>query len=88
LGEVVHEIVGDGELKDAKRYLVIPSFDCTYGQAHIFRTPHHPAFQFDKKRTAVSVGLATAAAPTFFPAFTSVGSGRTYLNGPSRFRDV
>ena len=81
LGEVVHEIVGDGELKDAKHYLVIPSFDCTCGKAHIFRTPHHPSFQFDKNRTAVGVGLATAAAPTYFSAFTSRGSGRTYLDG-------
>jgi uncharacterized protein len=81
LEEVVHEIVGDGELKDAKRYLVIPSFECTYGKAHLFRTPHHPSFKPDEKRKLESVGLATAAAPTFFPAFTSKNSKRTYLDG-------
>jgi patatin-like phospholipase/acyl hydrolase len=81
LSEVVHEIVGDRRLKDAKRPLVIPSFESTQGTAHLFRTPHHPSFVYDGDRTALSVGLATAAAPTFFQAFTSDRSERTYVDG-------
>jgi uncharacterized protein len=81
LGEAVHEIVGDGRLKDAKRMLVIPSFEATEGTAHIFHTPHHPSLAHDGHRTAVEVGLATAAAPTYFQAMTSEQSKRTYVDG-------
>src|SRR5262249_28062883 len=81
LAEVVHEIVGDNRLKDAKRRLVVPSFESTEGVALLFRTPHHPSFAHDGERTAASVGLATAAAPTFFQAYTSDRSKRTYVDG-------
>ena len=81
LSDAIHEIVGDGVLKHAKRMLVIPSFESTEGTAHLFRTPHHPALAHDGGRTAVEVGLATAAAPTFFQAYTSVRSERTYVDG-------
>ena len=81
LAEAVHEIVGDGRLQDAKRRLVIPSFESTEGVAHLFHTPHHPSLAHDGDRTAVAVGLATAAAPTFFQAYTSDRSNRTYVDG-------
>jgi patatin-like phospholipase/acyl hydrolase len=81
LGEVVHEIVGDRLLKDAKRCLVVPSFACTDGSAHLFRTPHHPSFAFDRERSALSVGLSTSAAPTFFQAFTTETGRGVYLDG-------
>src|SRR5436309_353523 len=81
LSEVVQEIVGDRRLKDAKHRLVVPSFEATQGAAHLFRTPHHSAFAYDGNRPALSVGLATSAAPTFFQAYTSDLSQRTYVDG-------
>jgi len=81
LAEAVHEIVGDGQLKDAKHRLVVPSFESTQGTAHLFHTPHHPSLSYDRNRTAVAVGLATAAAPTFFQGYTSSESERTYVDG-------
>jgi uncharacterized protein len=35
---------------------------------YVFQTAHHHRFEVDHKRTAVDVALATAAAPTYFPA--------------------
>jgi hypothetical protein len=35
---------------------------------YVFKTAHHPRFEVDHKRSAVDVALATAAAPTYFPA--------------------
>jgi patatin-like phospholipase/acyl hydrolase len=81
LGEAVHEIVGDRRLKDAKRPLVVASFACADGTAHLFRTPHHESFAYDRERPALSVALATSAAPTFFQAYTSQTSKGIYLDG-------
>lgn len=68
---------GDKLLGDAKRRLVIPSFD-EYNEVHLFKTPHHADYQRDWKETMIDVALSTSAAPTFFS---------TYRNGDRHFAD-
>lgn len=60
--------------------LVIPAVDLIYGRTVTFKTPHQPDFIRDRHLCAVDVGLATAAAPTFFP-HAVIGPGSAYADG-------
>ena len=57
---------GDREFGTAQVRLCIPSADGRYGEAYIFKTPHHPDFKKDAQESMTKVASATAAAPTFF----------------------
>ncbi|MGP0019426.1 MAG: CBASS cGAMP-activated phospholipase [Candidatus Sulfotelmatobacter sp.] len=71
LKEALEKTFGSKRLGDAKRRLLIPSFNATTGRIHIYKTAHHPRLQTDFKELAVSVALATSAAPVYLPAFRS-----------------
>lgn len=73
--------------ESAKR-LVVPSFNLTDNDVYIFRTPHLEDLRRDYRVTAWQVALATAAAPTFFPACRHVDSlrlvdGGVWANNPA-----
>ncbi len=74
------EVVGDRPLKEAKTRLVIPSYDVNTGKVYLFKTPHHPWYEYDRDLPAVDVALATSAAPTYFPAHHIPGRG-TFIDG-------
>ncbi|MET3973173.1 CBASS cGAMP-activated phospholipase [Bradyrhizobium sp. S3.9.1] len=59
--------------------LVIPSSHARTGGVHIFRTNHHRDLNAGANFTATEVALATAAAPTYFPAAEVNDSA--YLDG-------
>lgn len=60
---------GKGSLmKDSRCRLVIPAYHAVAGASHVFRTPHHPDLTHDGDTDIAAVGVATAAAPTFFSA--------------------
>lgn len=73
-------------LGEARTRLVIPSFEGRYGEPWIFKTPHHPDYKNDRHEKIVKVGLATAAAPTFFRALENDGyvmvDGGLWANNP------
>ncbi len=78
---------GDMKLGDSKVRLVVPSLNLETGEVHVFKTAHHPRFEKDWKESAVSVAMATAAAPTYFPSHTlSCGTplvdGGMWANNP------
>lgn len=79
-------IFGDTALAEAKNRLCIPSFEGTHGEPWIYKTPHHPDYKRDKFEKMVTVGLATAAAPTFFAALRNNGytmvDGGLWANNP------
>ena len=57
------------------------------GEVRLYKTAHHPRFQRDYKIEAVEVGLATSAAPTYFPTHrTATGTplidGGIWANNP------
>lgn len=71
---------GDRALGDSETRLLIPAFDPRRREVHVFKTSHHERFTMDWKVSAVDVALATAAAPTYFPA-RMIQSGIGLLDG-------
>ena len=73
-------ILQNRRLGDAKTRLVIPSVHAETLAPYIFKTRHSARFARDHTELAVTVALATAAAPTFFKGLTTP-SGVTTLDG-------
>ena len=68
LRHVLVEQLGRATLGDALHPVVIPATNISISQTKIFKTPHAPGSRGDEKRHAVSVAMATSAAPAYFPA--------------------
>jgi patatin-like phospholipase/acyl hydrolase len=86
LQDELMRMFGDSALGEAKSRLCIPAFEGRYGEPWIYKTPHHPDYKRDRFASMVSVGLATAAAPTFFEALPNNGytmvDGGLWANNP------
>lgn len=87
LREALQAIFGSKILADSRVRLLIPAFDATKADIHIYKTAHQERLGMDYRLTAVEVGLATAAAPTYFPAYDSdrcisVVDGGVWANNP------
>jgi patatin-like phospholipase/acyl hydrolase len=82
----LERIFGDAVLGDAETRLCIPAFEGRFGEPWIYKTPHHPDYKLDRSERMVTVGLATAAAPTFFEALPNEGyvmiDGGLWANNP------
>ncbi len=79
---------GEKTLGESRSRLVIPSLNLETGEVHLYKTAHHPRFEVDYKERAVEVALATAAAPTYFPAHRSAKGiplidGGVWANNPT-----
>jgi patatin-like phospholipase/acyl hydrolase len=61
--------LGERLLGESGVALVVPSYDLGENAVHLFKTPHHPRLRRDYRVPMWAVGMATSAAPTFFPAF-------------------
>jgi patatin-like phospholipase/acyl hydrolase len=75
-------------LGDSTKRLVIPAYNLGEDDVYLFRTPHHPHLKADFKVPAWKVGMATAAAPTYFPCHRGVNSlrlidGGVWANNPA-----
>jgi patatin-like phospholipase/acyl hydrolase len=70
----------DKKLGESKNRLVIPSLNLENGEVHVYKTAHHERFQRDYKEKVVDVALATSAAPTYFPTYSSA-SGTPLVDG-------
>lgn len=79
-------ILGDSALGESKVRLCIPAFEGHHGEPWIYKTPHHPDYKRDKFERMKIVGLATAAAPTYFAALPNNGytmvDGGLWANNP------
>ena len=87
LREALVVCFGEQKLGDSKKRLVIPSLNLENGEVYIYKTAHHPRLQRDYKVEAVEVGLATSAAPTYFPTHraatgTPLIDGGVWANNP------
>jgi hypothetical protein len=80
LRAAVTSVLGRHKLGEAQCRLVIPAYDAVAGDIHLFKTAHHERFKTDYQLPAVDVAMATAAAPTYFPAF-STKSGSNCIDG-------
>ena len=83
LRETLTEHFGDAKLNQALTGLLITSYDMTGREPRFFKPWQPIASQI----SAVDVGLATAAAPTYFPPLDSDGhalvDGGVFVNNPS-----
>lgn len=87
LRTVLTKVLGDRQLGDSAKRLIIPAWDVQRGAVHIFKTPHHPRLLRDGRISMVDVAMATSAAPTFFEAARVDGQrlidGGIWANNPS-----
>lgn len=79
---------GDKCLGHSSKRLVIPSYNLGEDDVYIFRTAHSCDLKRDYRVAAWKVGLATSAAPTYFPSVRAVDSlrlidGGVWANNPS-----
>lgn len=63
----ISERFKDLTLGDLKHRVLIPSVNYSTGKGVFFKTPHAASYIADVPRKLVDVGMATAAAPTYFP---------------------
>lgn len=78
---------GVRSLGQSSTRLVIPAYHNDRRDVYVFKTAHYPRFELDWKVRAVDVALATAAAPTYFPAHlvengTILVDGGVWANNP------
>jgi predicted acylesterase/phospholipase RssA len=87
LAGALQEALGDRKLAESRIPLLIPAYDLCNDEVHLFRTPHDERLVRDGRERMVDVALASAAAPTFFPAHRLRGmrliDGGVWANNPS-----
>lgn len=69
LEAALKQIYGDRLLGESRIPLVIPSYNLGENAVYLFKTPHHERLRRDHRVPMWAVGMATSAAPTYFPAF-------------------
>jgi hypothetical protein len=79
LKAMLEKVLGEKQFADSSKHLCIPAYEGRHGEVHIFKTPFHPAYKRDGYDQMTAVASATAAAPTYFPAFDS--GGYRYIDG-------
>jgi len=86
LSAALHDVLGTTTLAQSSSRLCIPAFEGHHGEVYIFKTPHHPDYRIDGRERMVTVGEATAAAPSYFRALDAGGyrfvDGGVWANNP------
>lgn len=80
LRSALEGVFGDRLLGESLTRLLIPAYHADRRTVYVFKTAHHPRLEIDHRAKAVDVALATAAAPTYFPAH-SLPSGARIIDG-------
>lgn len=88
LREALQSCFKDKRIADCTKRVVIPSYNLGDDDVYLFRTPHHERLRRDWKVPLWKVGLATSAAPTFFPSSRHVDKlrlidGGVWANNPT-----
>lgn len=79
LRELLSDTFGEKTIGDLRHRVLIPAVNYSTGLGQFFKTPHHPNFALDHRLSLVDVGLATSAAPTYFPIVRN--SRGAYVDG-------
>ncbi|AQQ65192.1 MULTISPECIES: CBASS cGAMP-activated phospholipase [Bacillus] len=80
LKKLLIEKFADKKILDANTMLCIPSIEHHKAEPKVFKTPHHSDYIRDGERYMWEVGLATSAAPSYFPA-ANIGEGECKIDG-------
>lgn len=82
---LLKSVFSEKTLGEALRRLCVPSFD-GFTEVNVFKTPHHSDFRIDWKEHMLTVAMATAAAPSYFPLYKSgkrfFADGGVWANNP------
>jgi patatin-like phospholipase/acyl hydrolase len=81
LEQPLREVFGDRLLGESVVPLVIPTYNVGVNRVCLLKTPHHERLKRDHRIPMWQVALATAAAPTFFPAVHLDGGGDRLVDG-------
>ena len=84
----LYGVFGERVLGESQTRLVIPAWDSLQRHPRLFKTAHHQRFELDYQESVVNIAMATAAAPTYFPAYQPEGGlelvdGGVWANNPS-----
>ena len=86
LERLLTDRLGDRLFGELKVRLCIPAFEGRHSEVYLFKTPHHADYRTDRFERMVTVGLATAAAPTYFRPLEHGGytlvDGGVWANNP------
>jgi uncharacterized protein len=86
LERLLTDKLGDRLFGDSAVRLCIPAFEGRHSEVFVFKTPHHPDYKTDRFERMVNVGLATAAAPSYFRPLEHGGytlvDGGVWSNNP------
>ena len=86
LQAVLTETLGERLFGDSQVRLCIPAFEGRHSEVFVFKTPHHADYRTDRDEGMDTVGLATAAAPTYFRPLEHGGyvlvDGGVWANNP------
>ena len=86
LREVLREQLGEGRLSESAREVVVTAYDMTRREPHFFKRWRARESE-ERNPTLVDAGLATAAAPTYFPSHAVRGNalvdGGVFAANPS-----
>jgi len=80
LEHALRECLGERLLGESRSRLVIPSYDMGHDDVCLLKTPHHERFARDHCFKAWAVVMASAAAPSYFPAARGI-EGRRLIDG-------
>ncbi len=88
LQKALIECFGDNKLGNSTKRLIIPSYNIGEDDVYVFKTSHHERLRRDYKEYAWKIGLATSAAPTYFPVYRGISDlrlvdGGVWANNPS-----
>lgn len=81
LEHALRETFGERLLGESRVPLVIPAYNLGENDVYLFKTPHHERLRRDHKVPMWAVGMATTAAPTFFPTFRLPGDEVRLIDG-------
>lgn len=86
LKRLLTDQLGDRLFGQSQLRLCIPAFEGKHSDVFVFKTPHNRDYQTDRFERMVDVGLATAAAPTYFRPLKHNGytlvDGGVWSNNP------
>jgi patatin-like phospholipase/acyl hydrolase len=86
LQKLLTDQLGERLFGDSKVRLCIPAFEGAHSEVYVFKTPHHRDYKTDRFQRMTTVGLATAAAPSYFRPLEHDGytlvDGGVWANNP------
>lgn len=71
LRQALTKSFGDRRVGHCGKRLLVPALDLASERVYIYKTAHHPSLVRDYRVPVIDVGLATVAAPTYFPIHLS-----------------